>query len=117
MTIPAWREHAACAGTPEDWWFPRTWDGRYLDGVVPADAEARCEICPVHADCFDHALHHEPYGVFAGLSEHRRKQLRRENRIRLVSGPDPIAEERARAALAALAGLDEGDDDEEARPA
>lgn len=104
-----WRQHAACVGTPGDWWFPVDELGRNLSDVVPWQAEARCGRCPVRSDCYQHALHHERFGVFAGIHEDRRAQLRRQARIRLREEPDVVAVERAIAA--ARAELDDVDDD------
>lgn len=44
----------------------------------PRIAEARdiCARCPVRDACYEHALHHEEYGVWAGTTPRDRKRLR-----------------------------------------
>lgn len=74
----AWRDGAACAGTPIHWWFPDS------DGHVPAEAAERCAVCPVRLECHTHALRHEGHGVWAGTSPRDRKRLRRTARITLT---------------------------------
>lgn len=116
MPTPAWREQAPCTGTPSEWWFPVDDYGRALADHVPLEADALCDSCPVHGECYEYALHHERYGVFAGIHEVQRARLRKQRRIRLRNDPDFIAEERVRAALAAEASLF-SDDDEDVRSA
>lgn len=101
-----WRERAACIGTPTHWWFPVDEHGRSLSDVVPFQAEVRCGRCPVQGECYRHALHSERFGVFAGIHEERRAQLRRQSRIRLREQPDLVAVERAISAARAGAALD-----------
>jgi WhiB family redox-sensing transcriptional regulator len=93
-----WADRAACAGTPHDWWFPVTAAGLAADDHVPVQARALCDTCPVRVDCHRHALHHEPYGVWAALSEKQRHRLRRAAGIRHDATnrwTDPVAVARA----------------------
>jgi hypothetical protein len=85
-----WADDAACTDTPLHWWFP----GDDLQRV-PLEAVDTCNRCPVRAECHDHALRHELYGVWAGTSERARKRLRRTLRIRLVTIDIDPAVERA----------------------
>src|SRR5947209_7727915 len=91
-----WAEHAACANTPQRWWFPVTDLGLALDDVVPPEAAACCNLCPVFDDCHRHALLHERHGVWAATSEVGRSRLRRASGIRLRFDDDIVRQERAR---------------------
>lgn len=81
MSMPAesskdddWREQAAC----------RTTNGRLASlfyptetkGVPPA-AALLCQRCPVEDVCRAYALSHEVFGVWAGMSEDDRFNLRK----------------------------------------
>lgn len=83
----AWagRDDRACAGADTWLWFPTDWEGRALPGAVPEEAAQRCGRCPVRRQCREHAIHHEPYGVWAGMSEDQRRAARRNRGIRLRS--------------------------------
>jgi WhiB family transcriptional regulator, redox-sensing transcriptional regulator len=106
----AWREQAACVGTPTEWWFPVDDHGRAVADEVPYEADRLCGVCPVRSECYDHALRSERYGVYAGIHEVRRAALRRAARIRLREDPDWIALDRVIAAARAAA-EDEFDDE------
>lgn len=93
-----WRELAACVGTPIDWWFPTAAkNDEGGDGCAPPEAVALCAQCPVRGDCLDHAIRHEQFGVWAGMSAKQITRLRRAAGVRL-SDIDPVAAERERAA-------------------
>jgi hypothetical protein len=66
---PAWHAHAACAGMGADRFFPER-------GIEVADALNVCGTCPVTAECLDAGLM-ERSGVWGGLPERRRRNLRR----------------------------------------
>lgn len=72
-----WTEQAACAGTPQSWWFPTTARGLDDDDIVPAEASAVCRACTVRDDCHRHALLHESHGVWAATSSADRHRLRK----------------------------------------
>lgn len=78
-----WAEHAACVGTPMSWWFPENESGHPVPDHVPAAAAERCAGCPVRRECMGHAVAHELFGVWAGLSEEARVRLRRSAGLRL----------------------------------
>lgn len=67
--LQSWRVHAACLGMPVEWWIP--------DEGMDADPEAyaRCQICPVHAECFEFAIP-ERWGMWAGTSARQRQRIR-----------------------------------------
>jgi WhiB family redox-sensing transcriptional regulator len=68
---PAWHRQAACRGMGPDAFF-------VTRGESTDNAKAICERCAVHAECLDASLA-EPrtMGVWAGLSERGRRQMRR----------------------------------------
>jgi WhiB family redox-sensing transcriptional regulator len=88
----AWRELAACVGTPIDWWFPQPPTGGRprLDeappepSMAPLEALALCEECPVRSECLEWALRHERHGVWAGTTERARARMRGALRIHIV---------------------------------
>jgi WhiB family redox-sensing transcriptional regulator len=42
------------------------------------EARAICAVCPVRAECLDHAMTHaEHWGIWGGLTERERRRLRR----------------------------------------
>lgn len=77
-----WRDDAACAGTPDVWWYPtdrkgetRTSEPRRLE----PQAQALCNACPVKAACLDYGLTQQ-WGSYGGLHQ---DQIRREgNQLR-----------------------------------
>ncbi|MCP2271225.1 WhiB family transcriptional regulator [Actinokineospora diospyrosa] len=73
-----WQDHGACRGVPSEKFFsPDNERGRARDRRVLA-AKLVCSACPVLRRCRDHALRTaEPYGVWGGLDERERAELRR----------------------------------------
>lgn len=66
-----WRDHAACEGSPPEWWFPDEY------GAQAAEARRVCASCPVRVDCLTYALaEYEVFGVWGGASERSRRLLR-----------------------------------------
>lgn len=83
-----WKNRAACADKPQDWWFP---DGEQSDGrgrIKPtadrkayARAKAVCDLCPVQAECLDYALPVERWGMWGGLMPNELSRLHAERMI------------------------------------
>ena len=74
---PVWRKNAnhSCKGMGFDIFFPN-------DGEGTQAAQAICETCPVKTLCLNYALAQpEEYGVWGGVSERRRKIMRRQLRF------------------------------------
>ncbi|RMB81709.1 WhiB family transcriptional regulator [Streptomyces shenzhenensis] len=70
----AWQEGALCAQTGADFFFPEP-------GSSVREAKRICGLCPIRAACLDYALDHdERFGVWGGLSEKERLELRRTSR-------------------------------------
>jgi len=72
----SWQTHAACQQLPTDLFFP-------IGHGPRAQAQTRlakevCNACPVQAQCLGYALAaNARYGVFGGLGEDERRELRR----------------------------------------
>lgn len=69
---------AACAEECPDLFFPPP---GYPGARAVARAKKICETCPLIEPCRDYALKHdELYGVWGGLSEYERRDIRRRRR-------------------------------------
>jgi WhiB family redox-sensing transcriptional regulator len=72
IDLPApepWTEHAICAQTDPDAFYPDK-------GGSTKDAKRVCRSCPVIAECLAYALDHgDRYGVWGGLSWRERRKL------------------------------------------
>lgn len=74
-TPPEWVESALCAQIDPDYWFPEK------GAAVPA-AKRVCARCPVQQECLETAMENdERFGVWGGLSESERRQLRRARKL------------------------------------
>jgi WhiB family transcriptional regulator, redox-sensing transcriptional regulator len=80
----AWKSHGNCAtgNYPTRTFFPSRGDRAMLEA-----AKAICEGCPVQAACLNYALKTDSQGIWGGLTELERQQLkgRRSNRCNGVS--------------------------------
>ncbi|WP_285502512.1 WhiB family transcriptional regulator [Actinokineospora sp. NBRC 105648] len=79
--IEPWQTRGACRQVPTERFFsPDNERGRARDLRIRA-AKSVCAHCPVLSRCRDHALRtREPYGVWGGLDEQERAELRRRSR-------------------------------------
>ena len=72
--VTDWRDRAACAGYPNQLFFPA---GDVSQRIVEK-AKAVCSICPVAADCLEYALEtNQRSGIWGGINEDERRSLRR----------------------------------------
>ncbi|MET9443838.1 WhiB family transcriptional regulator [Streptomyces sp. NPDC006610] len=70
----AWRAQALCAQTGADFFFPEP-------GSSVREAKRICALCEMRPACLEYALENdERFGVWGGLSEKERLQLRRASR-------------------------------------
>ena len=70
-----WRVRAACAGYPNELFFPV---GESPDEAIITKAKGICAVCPVSDNCLSYALEtNQRSGVWGGTSEKERKSLRR----------------------------------------
>ena len=71
---PDWMRQAACADMNSDLFFSQR-------GASTDEAKAACRACPVRAECLAYAMNTgERFGIWGGLSERERRQLRRDRR-------------------------------------
>lgn len=79
-----WRDRAACAGHPTEWWFP---EKRGARTAVTRHAIDICRQCPVQLDCLRHAQEHlELHGIWGGCTEAQRLGLRQAHRVQIEHG-------------------------------
>uniref|UniRef100_UPI003F493FC8 WhiB family transcriptional regulator n=1 Tax=Nocardia suismassiliense TaxID=2077092 RepID=UPI003F493FC8 len=65
-----WQERALCAQTDPEAFFPEK-------GGSTEGAKRICQACEVREQCLQYALdHQERFGIWGGLSERERRQLR-----------------------------------------
>lgn len=70
----AWQAQALCAQTGADFFFPEP-------GSSVREAKRICGMCEMRSACLDYALaNDERFGVWGGLSEKERLNLRRASR-------------------------------------
>jgi WhiB family redox-sensing transcriptional regulator len=68
---PEWQEHALCAQTDPEAFFPEK-------GGSTREAKKVCLSCDVRDRCLQYALDHdERFGIWGGLSERERRRLKR----------------------------------------
>lgn len=75
--VTDWRSMALCRDTEPDLFFPVGTTGAALDQI--AAAKSVCTQCAARSECLDFALDsNQDSGVWGGLSEEERRQIRRE---------------------------------------
>jgi WhiB family transcriptional regulator, redox-sensing transcriptional regulator len=73
----SWRQHALCAETDPEAFFPEK-------GGSTREAKRVCVDCPVRLQCLEYALgNDERFGIWGGLSERERRRLRLARRMPL----------------------------------
>lgn len=74
-----WRQMAACLTEDPELFFPVGTTGPAFDQIQ--QAKAVCRRCPVVQQCLQWALdNHQDFGVWGGLSEEERRNVRRLHR-------------------------------------
>ncbi len=77
--VTDWRSVALCRDTDPTLFFPVGATGAALDQI--AAAKAVCLQCAARPDCLEFALEsNQDSGVWGGLSEEERRQIRRERK-------------------------------------
>lgn len=67
-----WQEHALCAETDPEAFFPEK-------GGSTREAKRICQACSVRDECLEYALRHdERFGIWGGLSERERRRLKKQ---------------------------------------
>jgi WhiB family transcriptional regulator, redox-sensing transcriptional regulator len=83
----AWRVEAACKYLPTELFFPIGHGPRAQ--AQTSVAKAVCNACSVRSQCLDYAMAaNAQYGVFGGMSEEERREVRRRvgHRYELAAG-------------------------------
>jgi WhiB family redox-sensing transcriptional regulator len=69
-----WQERALCAQTDPEAFFPEK-------GGSTREAKKVCKVCEVRPECLEYALDNdERFGIWGGVSERDRRDLKRERR-------------------------------------
>lgn len=80
-------DNGACIGYPTDWWFPlltdRTREQIQQQRSNTAQAKSVCHGCEFRIQCLEYSLEWEPWGIWGGLDEQERAQIRYTKQIRL----------------------------------
>jgi WhiB family redox-sensing transcriptional regulator len=66
----SWREHAACIGK-SDLFFNDNMS------TVVRKAKGVCATCVVRLKCLDHAMKHQEFGVWGGMTANERRVAKR----------------------------------------
>jgi len=82
--LSVWKEFADCRGLPLSIFYPNAGSGKSLDLAI-ARAKAICNDCPVERECGEYAIINENFGIWGGLSEEERHDIRRRQRLGRVS--------------------------------
>jgi WhiB family transcriptional regulator, redox-sensing transcriptional regulator len=73
-----WQRRAACRNLDSSMFFHPDGERGPRRAQREERAKAICAGCPVRAECLEHSLRvQEPYGIWGGVSETERPQLRR----------------------------------------
>ncbi|MFI6238369.1 WhiB family transcriptional regulator [Micromonospora sp. NPDC050795] len=68
---PEWQERALCSETDPEAFYPEK-------GGSTREAKRICGRCEVKTECLEYALgHDERFGIWGGLSERERRQMKR----------------------------------------
>ena len=78
MREPREFEDPLCAQSGSDFWFPEPGQGSKPETHF---ARSICNNCIHQSECAEWGIHNERYGIWGGLTEWDRKQLRRINKI------------------------------------
>ena len=80
-----WWDAAACRGLPLDMFFVNEQESEHGTGTLPDLGTLRrmCAGCPALEECRDHAIRHEEYGFWGGMTARARQNARRELGIRM----------------------------------
>jgi WhiB family redox-sensing transcriptional regulator len=81
MRGPREYEDPLCAQSGGDFWFPEPGQGSIPETVY---ARSICNQCVHKTECAEWGIHNEHYGIWGGLTEAHRKQIRRQLKIQVV---------------------------------
>ncbi len=75
--LPRFKNRPACEGTDTELWFTAD-SGEYKNEPTLFRI---CRGCPARSECLDYALEYNVIGYWAGTTDRRRKELRRQLNI------------------------------------
>lgn len=78
MREPRAFESPLCAQSGGDFWFPEPGLGSTSEALY---ARSICDQCVHQSECAEWGINNERYGIWGGLSEFQRKQIRRQRNI------------------------------------
>lgn len=78
MREPREYEDPLCAQSGGDFWFPEPGVGTAQETIY---ARSICNQCIHQAECAEWGIHNERFGIWGGLTEWDRRQLRRQKNI------------------------------------
>lgn len=80
-------ENGACKGGDTEWWFPLQKTGKREEVAELRKntlmAKAICKTCVCQQECLEYSLEWEPWGIWGGLDEQERAQLRWSRKLNL----------------------------------
>lgn len=80
-------EDGACKGHPTDWWFPLQKTGRSAEVAAiklnTLQAKSICVSCSQKKECLDYSLEWEPWGIWGGMTEQERAEIRWKEKVNL----------------------------------
>ena len=76
LLYPSWENEANCRGVNPSLFYPER-------GVSTSQAKEVCESCQVKDQCLESAVQRgEKFGIWGGLSERERREIRRDRRLK-----------------------------------
>lgn len=80
-------DNGACKGHPTEWWFPLQKTGKRSEVQTLKEntqqAKKICADCPQKLQCLQYSLEWEPWGIWGGLTEQERAELRWNKNVNL----------------------------------
>lgn len=85
IKFPNFMKEAACRSEDPEIFFPSlvTEEGLYRYQEALPIARNICSSCEVFSKCFDWAIAHEEYGIWAGTTPKEREEYRSEHKIKI----------------------------------
>lgn len=79
--VPNFKNRAACEGTDTEQWFSKN-SGEYSNEPLLFRI---CKGCPAKSECLSYSLEYRVNGYWAGTTDRKRKELRRQ--LNIVAKP------------------------------
>lgn len=88
--FPTWRDDGACLSEPVSLFFPDGEKGR--NAVQAEQAKAVCARCPVLYECLKAALDGNEYGIWGGMTEQERRNLKNKTSVAQYATVDMLVD-------------------------